>query len=251
MGLRLVSPLLVAAAIVAGSAAPAAAKRVEVLVDGTRVTGVTAKGAKVPRVANDAKKRRVVNTVKAPRVDNGAKGPRPVNSAKGRPSAKIANERKGSQGSNSSRARSAQGAAKAVSGANGQRLVNGGTGHNGNGSNGAPCSSDARQLLESSVTALSASASGMGICQMAQASVRLHTALASYHRRCVPGRQGQVRASEYDRAAAQAQETARARCATMILRPSPPLQIRSPQAPSPNGPSRQDRGGNPGIVAVR
>jgi hypothetical protein len=78
-------------------------------------------------------------------------------------------------------------------------LVNGGTGNDGNGSSGIHGSSNARQQLESSLTALGEVASRMGISQMAQASVRLHTALASYHRRCFPGRTGEVRASEYDR----------------------------------------------------
>jgi hypothetical protein len=242
MGLRFVPPLLLAAAIFAGVAAPAAAKRVEVVVNGKRVTGVTANGATARYVAKGAKKRRVVNRANAPRL---------VNTAKGRPSAKVARGGDGSHGSTGSRARSLQSAGNAVSGAKGQRLVNGGTGDNGAGSNDAPCSSGVRQQLESSVTALGALATGMGICQMAQQSARLHTALATYHRQCVPGRKGEVRASEYDRAAAQAEETARARCTTVTLPPSSPSQIRPPQPARPNGPSRQNRGGSPGIIAVR
>jgi hypothetical protein len=252
MGLSFVPPLLLAAAIVAGVPAPAAAKRVEVLVDAKRGTEVTAKGANARRVASGAKKRPTPSsTAKARRLDSGAKGRRLVNTAKERPSAKVVTERKGSNGSTGSRARSVQSAANPARGVKGQQLVHGGTGDAGNGSNSAHCPSDARQQLESSVTALGALASGMGICQMAQESARLHTALASYHRRCVPGRKGEARASEYDRAAAQAEETARARCTTVTLPPSPPSQIQSPQRPRPNGPFQQDRRGSPGVIAVR
>jgi hypothetical protein len=248
VAMRWVPPLLLAAVIVAAGGAPAAARRVEVVLDGKRDTDVTAKSAKAPRGASSAKKRQLVNKANAPRIDNSAKARRLVNSAKGRPPAKAASGGNASQGPTGSRARSLPSAAKVARGANGQ--LTGATG-DGNASKGTPCTPDARQQLESSVTGLGVLAGGMGICQMAQESVRLHTALATYHRRCVPGRKGEARASEYDRAAAQAEETARARCTTVTLPPSPPSQVRPPQPPRPIGPSRQDRGGTPGIIAVR
>jgi hypothetical protein len=230
MGIRFVSPpLLVVAAIVVGVAAPAAAKSVEVSSNGAHLTAVN---------ANSSKKRGVVNSGNRPQVATPAKGRRP---------AKVANNGNGSSGAGGSRARSVHRAAKGNSGVNGQRSVAAANVGNGHGSN-AQCSSETRKQLESSLAAL---AGGTGICHMAQESVRLHTALANYHSRCVPGPKGQVRAREYDRAAAQAQETARAKCTTMTLPPSPPSQIPSPPSPRPTGPSRQDRGKSPGIVAVR
>jgi hypothetical protein len=123
MGQRFVPPLLLAVLIVAGMAAPAAAKRAEVLVDGRRDTEVIANGANARGVGGDAKKRRVASSrANAPRVDNGAKGRRLVNTAKGRLSAKVARGGDGSHESTSSRARSVESAAKAVSGAKGPAI---------------------------------------------------------------------------------------------------------------------------------
>jgi hypothetical protein len=218
MGMRFVPPLLVVAVIVAGGAAPAAAKSVEVFSNGAHVAAVN---------ANGAKKRGVVNRANAPQVAKGAKGRRP---------AKVANERKGSSGPEGSRVRKVHRATKGNSGVNGRQSVDAAKASNGNAPN-AHCSSETRQQLEDSVTALSELARGMGICQMAQESVPLHTALASYHSRCVEPK-GQIRASEYDRAAAQAQETVRVRCTTMRHPSSTPSPIPSPPPPRRSGPSR-------------
>jgi hypothetical protein len=215
MGMRFVPPLLLVAVIATGPVAPAAAKSLEPSVEGARVTAANATGAK---------KRGVANRANAPQV-----------AAKERSSPKVANERNGLRGADGSRARRVQSATKGGSGANGQRSVDAANGSN-TGSN-AQCSSETRQQLERSVTALGEPASRMGICQLAHESMRLHTALASYHNRC-GGPKGQIRASEFDRAAAQAQETARARCTPMTVLHSTPTQLPSPPPPRPTVPSR-------------
>jgi hypothetical protein len=74
----------------------------------------------------------------------------------------------------------------------------------------ASCNSD-EQEIKRTVTRLQAGGS-MGICQMAQQSVRLYQLAASFHRRCVPGSSGQAQALEYERAERDARVTAAAAC---------------------------------------
>ncbi len=75
----------------------------------------------------------------------------------------------------------------------------------------ADCSSDERSI-QAEMQRINAQSSSLGMCGAARAMVDLYDRAAAFHRRCVPGPAGQSQASEYERAAGQARETASQAC---------------------------------------
>ena len=77
---------------------------------------------------------------------------------------------------------------------------------------GAQSCPQQEQQLTARVNRLQANSGAMGICQSSRESAQLYADAAAFHRRCVRTAEGEAQAREYDRAAAQARQTAASSC---------------------------------------